>query len=249
MQLKIVLVTSQITYMPTNYLKLLEGLMEGAEAELTGLILLENLDAPTLKACLGLPLLGVKKLSFQLYRNILELPLKRREKLFENRQKWVRKFKTMNDPQVIQLIKEQEIDLIINLRTRCLYKEEILKAPKLACLNIHHGLLPEYRGTFCDLYALTENRPAGFSIHRMEKKVDAGEILACVEVSKGDKNYLTYLEKTSDREVEVLIQLIREIKKLGKIPQGKPNKTDKKTYTKNPTRPQIKRFLASGYEI
>jgi len=223
--------------------------MEHLQAEIQGLILLENLDLPTVKACLGLPLLGVKKLSFQLYRNILELPLRRREKLFEGHQKWVQKFKTMNDPQVVQFIKEQEIDIIINLRTRCLYKEEILSAPKLACLNIHHGLLPEYRGTFCDLYALTENRAAGFSIHRMEKRVDAGEILARIEVSKGDKNYLTYLEKTSDKEVEVLVQLIEEIKKIGKIPQGTPNKTDRKVYTKNPTRSQIKRFLASGYEI
>ena len=97
-----------------------------------------------------------------LTRNIVELPLKRREKLISGRDLPTLRAKTMKDPRIIAWIRGQDIDLVINLRTRCIYRSEVLDASKLGCINIHHGLLPLYRGAMCDLFALSENRPAGF---------------------------------------------------------------------------------------
>jgi methionyl-tRNA formyltransferase len=249
MPLKVVLVTSLVTYMPDNYLRLFSEVLKLNAQEIHGLFLLNNCDRSTLLSTAGLPFLGAKRIASQLAKNIIQLPLKKREKLFMGYGIPTQYFDSMNDQAAISYIKKNKIDLIINIRTRCLYKEEILRAPRLGCLNIHHGLLPEYRGTLCDLYALTENRPAGFSIHVMEKKVDNGPILARVEVSQTDKDYLAYLKKTEPLEARELQRLISIITEHDKIPEGLENKTKHKTYTKNPSRRQIQSFLQQGFKL
>lgn len=247
MALKVALVTSQVTYMPDNYLELFQKLLQQSSNHICALVLLENLDKKTLVSAAGLPLLGAHRIGATLWRNILELPLKRRERLFGAYHIPTLSFRSMNDPEAITWAKEAELDLIINVRTRCLYREAILKTPRFGCLNIHHGLLPEYRGTLCDLYALTEGRPAGFSIHVMEKKVDNGPILKRIEVAQNEKNYLEYLSKTPALEAQALAEILSHLEKTNTLPTGSPNLTEKKVYTKNPTRKQIQSFRQRGF--
>jgi methionyl-tRNA formyltransferase len=246
---KAVLVTSQVTYMPDNYRDLLESILATHSTLISGVILLENLDSATLKSAIGLPLLGSRSITAQLWRNILELPMRKREKLIGSYGIPLIEAKSMNDPQIVQWVVDHKIDLIINMRTRCIYKKNILQAPRLGCINIHHGLLPTYRGTLCDLYALTEKRPAGFSVHVMDKKIDNGPILNKTIVSTEDKDYLQYLKKTASKEAQVIVDILDYIQKHDSLPEGEPNKTESPIYTKNPTRKQIKHFRSQGYKL
>lgn len=249
--MKVLLVTSELTYMPKNYQGLFEVLLREVPEVIHGLALLENFDHKVIKSIVGLPLLGANNIFKELCRNILALPRAKREKLFYQYSKAVYRLKTMNHSDAIKIVKSEGIDLIVNLRTREIYKSEILEAPKFGCLNIHHGLLPHYRGTMCDLFALSENRPAGFSIHRMNRKIDAGEIYKVQEVSDGtDRNYCHYLAKTAEIEGMALANLLRDFKKSldegRSLPAGIPNISDSKVYTKNPTRKIIKEMKRKG---
>ncbi len=242
--------------MPDNYLELFEEFLKLNSSWVSGLVLLDNLDTKTTLQSIGLPFLGAKKIGLQLIRNIIELPLKRRENLFKNYKIPVLTWDSMNSEEALDYVSKNKIDLIVNLRTRCIYKKEILTAAKIGCLNVHHGLLPEYRGTFCDLYALTEGREAGFSIHEMVEKIDAGKLHKVIPVaSKEDiKNenkysYLNYLKKTAPLEAKALYDLCLEIENEGKFPQGKPNTAEKKVFTKNPTKKQIKEFINQGFVL
>lgn len=242
--------------MPENYLELFEKFLELDSSLVCGLVLLDNLDSKTLIQSIALPFLGAKQIGFQLLKNIFELPLKKREHLFEKHNIPVLNFSTMNSKTALEFIDQKQVDLIVNLRTRCIYKKEILQAPIMGCLNIHHGLLPDFRGTFCDLFALTEGRPAGFSIHEMVEKIDAGALHKVVPVAVkedikiNDKfPYLNYLKMTPTLEAKALHELCLEVKKLGKLPSGEPNTSLNKKYTKNPTKKQIKEFLNQGFAL
>lgn len=244
--LKILIVTSQVTYIPDNYQKLITELIEKNE-QIYALAILNNLDGQVIKSAFGLIYLGATQVAKALFKNILSCQFKNREKVAKRNAKKVFHFKSMNDPEAIQIVKEHEIDLILNIRTRCIYKKEILNAPKLGCINVHHGLLPKYRGTLCDLYALYEKRPAGFSIHKMEKKIDAGKIYKIVEVDQGKEiNYLKYLDLTVEKEIVHLTELIQYIAKNNELPDGIENKTDSIVFTKNPTREMIKKIKDKG---
>ncbi|MCR9205847.1 MAG: hypothetical protein NXH75_14780, partial [Halobacteriovoraceae bacterium] len=154
--MKLLFVTSQVTYSPGNYDVLLRELLPQLQEmgwEVTGVVSIKTLDSSLLKAMIGLPFMGVKKLTKNLIRNSIdELLGKRKVTLKEIGIPHI-SWDTMNSKKSHQFIKKNQIDLIINLRTRCIYKLDILNAPRLGCINIHHGLLPEFRGTFCDLYA------------------------------------------------------------------------------------------------
>ena len=243
--MNVVLVTSRVTYIPDNYYGLFSEVLKNYPQGIKALVLLDNFDFSILKNIIGLRFLGAPRMSSTLLENVLKLHQKKREKLFENLNIPVLSFKSMNDPKALSWIKENNIDLIANVRTRCIYKRPILEAPKLGCINIHHGLLPKYRGTFCDLYALYEGREAGFTIHQMTPKIDAGQILYKGIVSQGeDKDYLSYLRRTGEIEGKALAQVFKQIEETGI--KGEPNTCDTPLFTKNPNKELIKDMLKKG---
>jgi methionyl-tRNA formyltransferase len=245
--MKTLLVTSQITYVPRNYQSLFEGVLESASTHIAGLVVIENLSWKLSKDVLGLKLLGCSEVTNHLLKNILRVNKRERERLFEAQGLPVLRTKTMNSPEILDYVKREKIDLIVNARTRCIYKKSILEAPRLGCINIHHGLLPEYRGTLCDLYALFEGRPAGFTIHQMNDKIDAGRILKLCEVSdRGEKDFSSYLEKASRREGQELAILLNEIAANDTLPNGIENRCEKPVYTRNPNRKQIAKMKQEG---
>tara|TARA_R110000868_G_scaffold61524_1_gene186906 strand:+ start:12986 stop:13732 length:747 start_codon:yes stop_codon:yes gene_type:complete len=243
--LNIALVTSEVTYIPHNYDNLILPLLKLDSVKL--LIELENRSLALLLKSAGLRLLGAKRVAYHLARNNFAPSTKRRKKTCTEQGKVFCKIETMNSKQALSLMHEHKIDLIINLRTRCIYKREILESTKLGCINVHHGILPNYRGTMCDLYALYEGRQAGFSVHKMERKVDAGEIYRVQEVSNDYKNYADYLALTNQYELKVLTELITEIENLGTLPKGLTNSSPTKPiYTKNPDKKTIAKMLDKG---
>jgi folate-dependent phosphoribosylglycinamide formyltransferase PurN len=245
--LKALLVTSDITYLPRNYADVFETLLDRAGEHIAGLVVLKEFSWSLIKRTAGLWATGCTGLAGALTGNMFALPLKRRDKLFGQKQLPVKRAATMNSPQMGQWIRDRHIDLIINLRTRCIYKTPILEAPRLGCINVHHGLLPEYRGTLCDLFALSENRPAGFTIHQMNERLDAGRILAKQTVSEpGEKNYPAYLARTGQAEGEALARLIHHIAEHDALPTGEPNSCDQPVITRTPGPRELKALRARG---
>jgi methionyl-tRNA formyltransferase len=207
--LKALLVTSAVTFVPENYDDLVCGLARCPE--IGGLLMLDNRNAIVMPV-VKLLAVGGHRLAFRLLCNRFGRSVQRRRAAFAAVRKPVVTLPTINGAQAVNLVKRHGYDLIINARTRFIYKAEILAAPRLGCINVHHGLLPDERGVMCDLWALSEGRPAGFSVHRMAPKVDAGAILERVVVSDGrERDYLRYLARTSRVELELMARLLRRI--------------------------------------
>ena len=244
--MKILLVTSQVTYMPNNYALLFEELFKSISKHICAVGIIKNLDLDIGKSLIGLRIAGAKNISKTLINNIISLPKDQRKKICQKYKVPVFLWRNMNDPEVASWVKKNQIDIILNLRTRCIYKNRILHTPKIGCFNLHHGILPKYRGTLCDLYALSEGRPAGFSLHKMTKTLDAGEIMATKEVSKGDKDYLAYLHKTVYAEAKAISNFIEGILENNSLPKGKRNMCVDPVMTRSPNKENIKSLLDQG---
>ncbi len=249
--LNILIVTSQVTYVPGNYQILLKEVFKYFEnrqnIRLTGVVSLKSIDRSLLKKILALPLVGVFDLTKNLLKNLFNYQRGERQKLCDQFNILHKNFDDLNQEKAKEWLREEKVDLIINIRTRCLYKNDLLNIPTLGCVNFHHGLLPHYRGTFCDLYALFEGREAGFSLHHMEKKVDSGIIYDVVTVDEGkEKNYEVYLKKAEMLEVLSLTKFLNHLEKEETLPSGTPNQSNKPIYTKNPTPGLIKSMRSQG---
>jgi methionyl-tRNA formyltransferase len=84
----------------------------------------------------------------------------------------------INSESVYQRLKREGPDLILDHGTS-IVKDHILETSALA-LNLHRGLSPYYRGTYCTERALSNWDPynIGVTIHKMNRIIDGGSILA-----------------------------------------------------------------------
>ncbi|UCB51878.1 MAG: hypothetical protein JSV10_07780 [Candidatus Zixiibacteriota bacterium] len=84
----------------------------------------------------------------------------------------------INAPAVYERLKKERPDLILDHGTS-IVKDHILETSALA-LNLHRGLSPYYRGTYCTERALVNWDPynIGVTIHKLTRIIDGGSILA-----------------------------------------------------------------------
>ncbi|HSW47538.1 MAG TPA: methionyl-tRNA formyltransferase [Candidatus Saccharimonadales bacterium] len=81
--------------------------------------------------------------------------------------------------ETIETISDLNPDFLIVEDYGLLLPDALLKLPKYESLNIHHSLLPKYRGTSPAPFAiLSGDKITGVTVIAMNDKVDAGDILA-----------------------------------------------------------------------
>lgn len=88
------------------------------------------------------------------------------------------KVRDINSQIAYERLKKEQPNLVLCHGTSIL-KDHILKTSDLA-LNLHWGLSPYYRGTYCTEWALINWDPynIGVTIHKLAKIIDGGNILA-----------------------------------------------------------------------
>lgn len=254
--MKILVVTSEVTFVPENYNLFLEGLFSELSSEteisLELVILKNNSPALTLKGLI-LAAMGARHIGYHLMKNTIKAAFKDRKDLIKKFGIKMHYFENPNTPDFREFIKNHQTDLLINARTRFIYKAKTLKLPKLAAINIHHGLLPDYRGTMCDLWALKDNRPTGFTIHVMDKKIDNGAIIRRVQTSvAGDairSNFASLIKESSRIEGIEMAKTILTIKKNHNLPIETDNISLNPVYTKNPDFRAVREMLQKGIEL
>ncbi len=94
----------------------------------------------------------------------------------------------INKEEYVKFIASKEPDVILSSNP-LLFKSEILSIPKICCINRHSSILPGYKGLLPVFHAYRKGEEyTGVTIHTMEKKIDAGVILAQgkVNIEPGD---------------------------------------------------------------
>ncbi len=254
MSLNVVLVTSRVTYVRDNYRSAVERLLRlnatDTDIRIKALVLLQIPYTVLLKNIIGLPLIGAPQMAFALGRNWVESELNDpRVKAAERSGVPVFRCGSMNSPEAHACLKNVQPDLVLNMRTRNIYKAPVLAIPRLGCVNVHHGLLPENRGLMCDLWAWAEGRPAGFTVHWMNEKIDDGMIIERREVpTAGLKCYLDLPFRSSLIEAECLVGVLRRIHREGRT-GGTPNRCDTINYTRTPVPSQIASWRRRGLKL
>lgn len=245
--MRALIVISEINYIPSNCYDFLKIVFQKNRNDIAGVLIMQNSSLSIIPQVLGLYLLGCRHFATTLLWNMLTLSFRKRESLCKSFNIPVIKAANVNDNKVIQWVKKMNIDLIINMRTRYVYKKELLSFPTYGCINIHHGLLPKYRGLYCDLYALYEDRQAGFSIHEMTDKLDDGRIIYKKSISStSEKDYIEYLSSLAPFEAAAIHTLINQISHSGKLPAGIVNTDPNPIYTKTPNKQQIRDMVKKG---
>lgn len=116
----------------------------------------------------------------------------------------------LKDSKEEQRLAELQPDLIVTAAFGQLLPESILELPRLGCINVHASLLPAYRGGAPIHQAVMDGQTTtGVTIMYMVKKLDAGDIIAQVEVAIEDTDTTGILfEKLSVAGKDLLKQTL-----------------------------------------
>lgn len=87
----------------------------------------------------------------------------------------------INDPSVLQLLRQVSPDLTVVMGTSIL-RRKLLQVAGNTVLNIHGGYLPDYRGNHCFFFAIYHGRfdKIGSTIHFVDLGIDTGNIVEVV---------------------------------------------------------------------
>jgi methionyl-tRNA formyltransferase len=140
---------------------------------------------------------------------------------------------TPNASELINLVSQIQAlspDYIFSFYYRHMIPAQILACAKIAALNMHGSLLPKYRGRAPVNWAILHGEAeTGATLHIMEEKPDAGDIVGQSAVSIGpDETATDVFAKVSEAAVKVIQEALPALLK-GKVPR-KPNDLQKGSY-------------------
>ena len=121
-------------------------------------------------------------------------------------------------------------DYIFSFYYRHMIPVQILACAKITALNMHGSLLPKYRGRAPVNWAILHGETqTGASLHIMEAKPDAGDIVGQSAVNIGpDETATDVFGKVSEAAVNVIKEVLPSLTQ-GKVPR-KPNDLEKGSY-------------------
>ncbi len=243
--MKIILVTSDLTYTPENYNDVFEYVINNVSQHLAGVVIVKINKISVLAKIPYLYFTGCNNMANTLIRNLADVLSGRKRKFLAELKIPFVFANSINDERTVAWLKSMKPDLILNMRARCIYKEAVLQIPRLGCMNVHHGILPSQRGLFCDLYALADDKAAGFTIHQMTSGIDQGSIFYTQEVDES-KNYIDYLSKVALKEKRAIVKFIENVVQNNSLPEPKPNQEQKSVLTTTPNFEKIKELQHKG---
>lgn len=119
----------------------------------------------------------------------------------------------INSKDAVDYLKTFNADMFIVVSFGQILSEEVLKIPKLSCINVHASLLPKYRGAAPINRAIYNGeKETGITIMKMNKKMDEGDIILQNKIDIGDHDDAVRLSKMlSDKGVQALKEAIELI--------------------------------------
>lgn len=121
--------------------------------------------------------------------------------------------KVRNNPEVIEVLKELNPDVICVVAYGKILPKEILDFPKFGCVNVHGSLLPKYRGAAPMQWAIINGEEkTGITTMFMDEGMDTGDMLLKEEVDITDNdNFETIHDKLKEIGATLLITTLDKV--------------------------------------
>jgi len=162
----------------------------------------------------------------------------------------VYKEKNINGDTFIKHWQNKSIDVIVSVAAPQIFKKNLLDLPKWGCINIHHAKLPHYRGmmpNFWQMYYSEKN--AGISVHKINQRIDEGEIILQKEVPLVEQNESldSLIKRTKRIGAHCIIEALELIRddRVAYLAYHKENGS----YFSFPSKAQVKEFRRMGNRL
>ena len=158
---------------------------------------------------------------------------------------------TLKDPSTLQKLRDLRADLFVSIRFGGILGTEALGLPLRGVLNLHSGLLPQYRGVLATFRALLNgDAEIGCTLHWIDSPgIDVGPIIetARMPVAK-EHSLLWHILSLYRPGAGLIMNAIRRLER-GEPVIGTPQDQSSGAYYSFPTEDDLIRFTALGWRL
>ena len=139
----------------------------------------------------------------------------------------------INSPRFISELRQLQPDLLILVGYRQILKKAILAVPRLGCINLHGGRLPDYRGVAPMNWMIINGESKGaVSIIFVDEGIDTGDIIAEANFDIDENDTIQdVVEKTCVLFPPLLITVVDSIRN-GTVKRKKQNRNAGSYFTR-----------------
>jgi len=163
----------------------------------------------------------------------------------------VQSLASLKDPAALQSLRDARADLFVSIRFGLILGTEALEIPSRGVLNLHSGLLPEYRGVLATFRALVNgDAEIGCTLHWIDSPgIDVGHIVetARTAVTK-EHSLLWHILSLYRPGARLILDAIRRLER-GEAVTGTAQDPTAGAYYTFPTEEDLIRFTALGWRL
>jgi methionyl-tRNA formyltransferase len=156
---------------------------------------------------------------------------------------------SVNAPAYVEQVRRMAPDLIVSVAAPEIFKKDLLRAPRLGCINIHSGRLPVYRGMMPTFWQMMRGeREITVTVHEMVEVLDGGKILGTRQVPVAPRDSLDRVITVTKQEgARLLIAVIEQIRR--GVSAGVPVDMSGASYFSFPKREHVAEFRQRGHRL
>lgn len=149
-----------------------------------------------------------------------------------------------------ELLRDFPPDLILSIRYAHILRRPVIDAARLGVLNLHSGLLPEYRGILGTLYAMAAgDADVGCTLHWIEDPgIDTGSVVAVARrpVEQG-RSLLWHVLSLYPLGVPLMLEAVRRLTRGEAVPRRAQTGTGQ--YRSTPGEGDVAALRRRGFEL
>jgi len=156
---------------------------------------------------------------------------------------------SVNAPEYIETVRRLTPALIVSVAAPEIFRKELLRTPRLGCINIHSGRLPVYRGMMPTFWQMMRGeREITVTVHEMAEVLDGGKILGTMAVPVMPRDTLDrVITATKQQGARLLIDVLEQIRRGESV--GVPVDMSESSYFSFPKREHVNEFRDRGHRL
>jgi polysaccharide deacetylase family protein (PEP-CTERM system associated) len=157
----------------------------------------------------------------------------------------------INSAESLEKLRSLLPDVFISIACPEILRKDCLSIPRVGAYNVHSALLPENRGMMPVFWSLFgDSGRSGVTVHRMARKVDAGEILLqrTLRASRLDVSLEEQLRRSKECAADLVVESLEKLQS-DPSPEHSPNDDSLATVNTFPTRAEVREFRRKGGRI
>jgi len=165
--------------------------------------------------------------------------------------KTIREFSNINEGDGLAYVRQFNPDLIISIRFGQIFKPPVIDIPRFGIINLHSGVLPDYRGILATFWAmLNDETHIGCTLHYVtDNTIDTGEIIGIHKITADHKRSLLWnIAVLYEGGTALIADAIERLNSDTPITRH-PQDNSRGRYFSFPAEQDITEFLAKDYRL